>query len=272
MKIDDAEMYFLNFESDTPNEAGGTHVGMFLGWAIQRGLADPRLITHAANVLGGKRTGRDLLFDHCDGKLLDGDLSKEGADFARAYYDTNFLNDYLRLFHLDADVFDDLGKVADDPQAQAKVSARLDRRFSEWRMRQGLPDSKALHQALLAATGALVESAGFHRQPPSGFSADSVETVYLRQGPWGRQSVTLYAATGEDKYYGLGVHLQVWLQPLLTETIAELQADNVRFSLSSLSTAAIPLDAFARGWAGPVLTQAYHPVIWVFHEYEVDTP
>jgi hypothetical protein len=270
MKIDDAEIYFLNFETDLDNEAGGTHIGMFLGWAVQRGLADARLTAHASDLPSGKRTGRDLLFDHCDGKLLDGDLSIEGAAFARSYYDALYLKDYMRLFHLDADVFDDLGKVADDAQAQAKVAARLDRRYSEWRMREGLPDAKALHQRLLAAAGPVIEAAGFARQPPSGFSADSVETMYRRQGPWGIQDVTLYAAAGADKYYGLGLHLQACLRPLFDETLAEMRIDNPHVSASTHTTASIPLDTFARGWPGPVLAQAYHPVIWIFHEEQIE--
>ncbi len=53
MKIDDAEIYFLNFETDLDNEAGGTHIGMFLGWAVQRGLADPRLLAHARDLHSG---------------------------------------------------------------------------------------------------------------------------------------------------------------------------------------------------------------------------
>jgi len=46
MKYDDAEFCFLNFETELANEAGGTHTGMYLAWAAQRGLlgesfADP---------------------------------------------------------------------------------------------------------------------------------------------------------------------------------------------------------------------------------------
>jgi hypothetical protein len=80
----------------------------------------------------------------------------------------------------------------------------------------------------------------------------------------------LYGAAGEDKYYGLGVHLQVWLQPLFAETVAEMRLENPYISTSLLATASMPLDSFARGWPGPVLAQAYHPVIWIFHEQEID--
>jgi len=46
MKYDDAEFCFLNFETELANEKGGTHTGMYLAWAAQRGLlgesfADP---------------------------------------------------------------------------------------------------------------------------------------------------------------------------------------------------------------------------------------
>ncbi len=270
MKIDDAEIYFLNFESDLSNDAGGTHIGMFLGWAIQRGLGDSRLMAHSGDLQSGKRSGRDLLFDHCDGKLLDGDLSVEGAAFARAYYDADYLKDYMRMFDLDGDVFDDLGKVADDARAQARVSARLDRRFSAWRMRQGLPDPQTMLQRLLVLAEPVIEAAGFARQQASDWSADSVATVYLRSGPWGRQRVELYAAAREDLYCGLGLRLQVWLEPLYAATVEEMRVEDPGFHPSGLSSASIPLGAFSQGWAGPVLPDGYCPVIWVFHEEEVE--
>lgn len=37
-KYDDAEYCFLNFETDLENEAGGTHIGMYLAWAAHRKL------------------------------------------------------------------------------------------------------------------------------------------------------------------------------------------------------------------------------------------
>ncbi|WP_461414102.1 DUF7832 domain-containing protein [Gemmatimonas sp.] len=44
MVIEDAETYSLNFEeASTPTEAGGTHIGHFLGWAIVRGLASAEM-------------------------------------------------------------------------------------------------------------------------------------------------------------------------------------------------------------------------------------
>ncbi len=174
------------------------------------------------------------------------------------------------MFALNGDVFDDLGKVADDAHTQARVSARLDRRYSAWRMRQRLPDPKAMHQRLLALAEPVIEAAGFARQPASGWSADSVETVYLRSGAWGRQRVELYAAAREDMYCGLGLRLQVWLEPLYTQTVAEMRIEDPRFNPSGLCTASIPLDAFAKGWAGPVLPEGYCPVIWIFHEEDIE--
>ena len=85
MVIDDAEQYFLNFEHDTPNEAGGTHIGLFLGWAMIRGLASEEMATRLPALLAREVTGRDLLFQHCDGKLMASDLGERGGAFAESY-------------------------------------------------------------------------------------------------------------------------------------------------------------------------------------------
>jgi hypothetical protein len=76
MKYDDAEIYFLNFENDDlPNEAGATHIGMFMAWVIIHNLVSEDLqdeaIEEIERVKSHQITGRDFVVNVCDSKLLD---------------------------------------------------------------------------------------------------------------------------------------------------------------------------------------------------------
>jgi hypothetical protein len=79
-----------NYSADLPPENGGTHIGMFLAWAILNGLQselhDEESRDELAAVRGRRMTGREFLFRVCDGKFWEDDLSAEGNEFAAAYY------------------------------------------------------------------------------------------------------------------------------------------------------------------------------------------
>jgi len=59
-----------DFPAGLPAENGGTHIGMFLAWAIQRGLEGAfhreESATALAAVQARKMTGREFLFSQCD--------------------------------------------------------------------------------------------------------------------------------------------------------------------------------------------------------------
>jgi hypothetical protein len=63
-------------------EAGGTHVGLFLAWALLSGLAGALRLQEMPDELGELRrreiTPGAFFLRHCDGKLTDDDLSEEG--------------------------------------------------------------------------------------------------------------------------------------------------------------------------------------------------
>lgn len=118
---------------DLPPENGATHIGMFLGWAIKRGLVGDRLEASRdaiASVRAGQVGGRDILMQLCDEKLVEADLNAEGKRFADAYYSEHYINDYSEC--LDSDL-PSLYHVADSAQNWAKMEAVLDRRFEAWR-------------------------------------------------------------------------------------------------------------------------------------------
>jgi hypothetical protein len=92
--IDQAEWHYGgDFPTDLPPENGGTHIGMYLAWIIQRDLGSAVLRKYARNSLPLLRerriTGRKLLFTELDEKFLGSLLTKVGKDFTRDYYETN---------------------------------------------------------------------------------------------------------------------------------------------------------------------------------------
>jgi hypothetical protein len=269
LKIDDAEMYFLNFEAELPSEAGGTHIGLFLGWAMLRGLASPALAGHLPALVSRTQTGRDLLFRHCDGKLWETDLTERGNSFAASYYSAGYLQDYLRMFGLQDEPFDELAKVPDDLRSQEAVCARLDRRYSEWRMTQGLPSREVLRDALVQAAGPVLETAGFVPEPDHGLAADAARANYVHTTAWQTPRASLYGAACPDQFYGIGLTLNFNLRELDFKAAEERQIDQWPWGMADPSTVAMPLSSLAEGWPGPAAFDAYHPVLWIFDEAEL---
>jgi hypothetical protein len=125
MAYDRADWHYGgNFPSDLPSEAGGTHIGMFLAWAITRGLEGDLHREESAESLRAVRehrmTGRDFLMRECDEKFVDEDLNDEGNAFTKAYYEKDGLGSYL------ADYEDVLGgalpSTGDSPNGQSPRS------------------------------------------------------------------------------------------------------------------------------------------------------
>ena len=135
-----------NYPRELPPEAGGTHIGMFLAWAILRQrISAEHELESADLVLAVRRrtrTGRDFLFEACDGKFWDADLDDEGAAFARVYYQDGrgnirpdgYLGDYERV--LGGDLVD-LYRVADTWPNFDLLAKVIDLRFEQWQRRHG---------------------------------------------------------------------------------------------------------------------------------------
>src|ERR1700722_19318519 len=79
-----------DFPKDAPPENGGTHIGIFLAWAILHEMVSDELRAVAGDdliaVFERRMTGRTLLFQHLDGVLSEDDLNEQGNAFARHYY------------------------------------------------------------------------------------------------------------------------------------------------------------------------------------------
>lgn len=141
MKYDDAEYQFLNFSTDQPNETGGTHIGMYLAWAILRDLGgdhfdDVHAKAQIAELKARRTTGCEVLFDRCDGKLTDDDFNELGNAFTAAYYEKYFTRDYERLFQNDfgktGHDIDDFCAVPDTQENFDRLAELLDQRFRQW--------------------------------------------------------------------------------------------------------------------------------------------
>jgi hypothetical protein len=138
MKYDDAEIYFMHFENDDlPNEAGATHIGMFMAWAIIHNLVSEDFQEEAAEeiekVKSREITGRDLVVDVCDCKLLDEELNEEGNEFATWYYETKYIKDYYQVFEITGDTTVKFCSVEDKWENFDKLAPVLDKRFDEWK-------------------------------------------------------------------------------------------------------------------------------------------
>jgi len=105
MKYDDASWHYGgDFPIDLPDEAGATHTGMFVAWALLTGLAGEIHTKEFPESLEKLRsravTPGQFFLEACDGKFTDEDLNEEGNAFAQAYFDLDrgaYLNDYGRI-------------------------------------------------------------------------------------------------------------------------------------------------------------------------------
>jgi hypothetical protein len=145
MKYDDAAWHSSGeFPADLPAEAGATHTGMFVAWALLSGLAGdihtedfpediPKLEKRAV-------TPAEFFLWSCDGKFTDEDLNPEGNAFAEKYYgfeSDQYLADYEATFGLSTpEGPSGLYYVTDSWANFERLKPILDRRLAEWRVSQ----------------------------------------------------------------------------------------------------------------------------------------
>ncbi|WP_430390455.1 hypothetical protein [Dyella sp. 20L07] len=122
MKYDDASWHSGgSFPKDLPASAGATHTGMYVAWALQKGLASKLHTDEMADDLHRlaerSLTPGAFFLSVCDGKFTDEDLSEEGNAFTAVYFDFSdglYLADYeLALAEGLPDIQDALYYVAD---------------------------------------------------------------------------------------------------------------------------------------------------------------
>jgi hypothetical protein len=126
------------FLPELPREAAYTHIGLYLGWAIERGrVSQGFLDEHAGDVAAvkDKRLSGPQLVARLGGELRASMLDDELARFTRLYYAKGgrFFPDYTHTFMGSIVQARSMYVVADTRENQARLSARLDERLGAWR-------------------------------------------------------------------------------------------------------------------------------------------
>ena len=124
-------------------QAGGIYIGFYLAWLVNHAMVSDDLDAHAESVRQRTASGRALLFDHCDGKLMSHDLNERGNQFTRDYYESNYFKDYQEALELDPNDPEAIFKVEDTWLNYEKVAQRLDARLQEWQKFAALPKGSA---------------------------------------------------------------------------------------------------------------------------------
>lgn len=136
-KYDDESWHYGgDFPKHLPPEAGATHIGMYLAWAIVSGLEsdflrDELAADHLAGLKERKVTPGQFLITVSDEKLVDDELDADAKRFTDAYYASNmYFEDYDKTVGMGAET---LYEVPDTWETFDKLKPMLDRRFDEWK-------------------------------------------------------------------------------------------------------------------------------------------
>ena len=133
MKFDDSEHYFLDFETELPNEAGAIPIGFYFVWALQNNLLSAHQHAVAIALRVKQSSCAELVLDLCDGKLTDQDFNAPGLSFTQHYYENHYIADYALCFAISDPSVDALCSIEDSDENLRRLSAVLDQRFAAWR-------------------------------------------------------------------------------------------------------------------------------------------
>jgi hypothetical protein len=129
MKYDDISWHYNDeFPKELRRENAGTHIGIFIGWVIRRGLESDFLRnTMKDGIIKVKNksiSGTDFLINYMDGKFTDEDLNKEANEFTKAFYDTDkYFDLYDEILNLD---LPSIFHVKDTKDNAEKIEKELD--------------------------------------------------------------------------------------------------------------------------------------------------
>ena len=140
MSYDRADFDYSTAEEPLPKGHAGTHIGMFLAWAVQNGLESEFHRRESADLLARLRrreiTGRQFFEAACNERFSEQDLSEEGNKFAQYYYVDQagqrgtYFADYKRVLAAGLPSF---WHVADTWTNYDKIAAVVARRYEEWK-------------------------------------------------------------------------------------------------------------------------------------------
>ena len=136
MKYDDASWHYGGeFPADLPNEAGATHIAMFLVWCLLNDLGGSLHVEEFPDELERLRNREETpgkwFIRCCDEKFTDEDLNDVGNSFCLFFYHANqapYLNAYTEVF-LDVE---SLYAVPDTWESFDKLAPRISAGFQQW--------------------------------------------------------------------------------------------------------------------------------------------
>jgi hypothetical protein len=139
-KYDDVDWHVGGeFPADLDARAARIHMGMFLLWAVRRGLEGQLLRDLYPGQLQALRDGTIMgsqaIQECCDDKLTSDDLSSLGNEFAQSYYEATYLDDYVDLSD---DALPSIYHEPDTLKKYARIEATLDKRFQAWKDDNGV--------------------------------------------------------------------------------------------------------------------------------------
>ena len=142
MAIDNAAWHYGgNFPEELPKENGGTHIGFFLAWIINKNLQGDlhRETKNDQNACKKVRrreiTGRDFLFSNCDERFWSEDLNQEGLDFTNFYYNAeeddefNYFHDLLKI----SQEYETNYHLEDTWENYDKLRPYIDKAYKHWK-------------------------------------------------------------------------------------------------------------------------------------------
>ena len=126
------------YPEDLPLVNGGTHIGMFLAWAINNDLEGEVHKLASQESLSAVRnkqmTGRDFLIKECSEKFWEEDLSDKGNAFALDYYEADtYFSDYKAAL---AEDIPSLYHVEDTWENYQILAPVISRRYIQWQRKQ----------------------------------------------------------------------------------------------------------------------------------------
>jgi hypothetical protein len=140
MSYDRADFDYSTEAEPLPKRHAGTHIGMFLSWAVLNGLESDlhrqRSAEHLARLRRREITGRQFFEAACQESFSEKDLSEEGNAFAQHYYVDEagrrglYFADYKKALAAGLPTF---WHVADTWDNYEKIASVISRRYEEWK-------------------------------------------------------------------------------------------------------------------------------------------
>jgi len=140
MSYDRADFDYSTDTDPLPKGHAGTHIGMFLAWAVQHGLVSDFHRQHSAALLARLQrheiTGRQFFEAACPGRFSETDLNDEGNQFVQHYYVDEagrrgeYFADYKTTLAARLPSF---WHVADTWENYEKIAAVITRRYEQWK-------------------------------------------------------------------------------------------------------------------------------------------